>query len=58
MPCPEIDAHKGESHFFADHISALSYYAQLCLPWIPMNPFLWIPVPPDSLYVSDVRFTT
>ncbi len=33
-------------------------YAQLCLPWIPTNPFLLIPMPPISLYFSDVRFTT
>ena len=33
-------------------------YAQLCLSWIPGNPSLWIPVPPVSLYFSDVRFTT
>ncbi len=33
-------------------------YAQLCLPWIPGNASLWIPMPPVSLYFSDVRFTT
>ncbi len=32
-------------------------YAQLCLPWIHMNTSVWIPVPPDYLYFSDVRFT-
>ncbi len=33
-------------------------FVQLCLLWIPKNRSLWIPVPPDSLYFSDVRFTT
>ncbi len=30
---------------------------ELCLLWIPINPSLWIPVPPVSLYFSDTRFT-
>ncbi len=33
-------------------------YAQLCLPWIPRNLSLWIPLPTVSLYFSDVRFAT
>ncbi len=31
-------------------------YAQLCSHWIPRNPSLWIPVSPDSLYYTDIRF--
>ncbi len=33
------------------------WYTQLCLPWSPMNPSLWIPVPPVSLYFHDIRVT-
>ncbi len=32
-------------------------YVQLCLPWIPRNPSLWIPMPPVSLFNGDNRFT-
>ncbi len=32
-------------------------YVQLCLLCIPRNPSLWFPMPPVSLYFSDVRFT-
>ncbi len=50
--CLELEVH------IPSHSANNVCYAQLCLAWIPGNPSLWIPVPPVSLYFSDVRFTT
>ncbi len=43
---------------YAAHVWIWHCYAQLCLPWIPMNHPLWIPVPSASVSSSDVRITT